>query len=135
MPTISECASAGVQDMHDADKAQYRGATRLVTEDQVGDALRWLASNAAEIGAARARIVKAGHMVKHVESLLFLASAEKTVDAKKADVKTSQMWIDATNEEAEAAGEFEKMKALREAAMARLDCWRTESASNRASVR
>jgi len=130
MATNSQRA-LGIKDMPEREQRQHQGANRLVTDDQVGDALRWLAVNAAEIGAARARLIKAGHMIKHVEALQYLASAEKTVDAKKADVRASQEWLDAINEEAEAAGEFEKMKALREAASANIEAWRTQEASNR----
>lgn len=130
MTTISQRA-IGVRDMPDNEQAEHRGRNRLVTDDEVGDALRWLATNAREIGEARARLVKAGHMIKHVEALLFLASVEKTVDAKKASVRASEKWLEAINEEAEAAGHFEQLKALREAAAARIEAWRTESASLR----
>lgn len=132
MATNSQRA-LGVKDMPEKEQRQHQGANRLVTDDQVGDALRWLATNAAEIGEARARLVKAGHMIKHVEALQYLRSAEKTVDAKKADVRASEKWLEAINEEAEAAGEFEKMKALREAAAAKIEAWRTQEASNRAA--
>lgn len=123
----------GIRDMSEREQAEHKGRNRLVTDDEVGDALRWLASNAKEIGDARARLIKAGHMIKHVEALLFLASTEKTVDAKKAAVRAASRWLDAVNEEADAAGEFEKMRALREAAAARIEAWRTESASMRGS--
>lgn len=121
----------GVKDMPEREKAEYQGRNRLVTDDEVGDALRWLATNAREVGEARARLIKAGHMIKHVEALGYLASEEKTVDAKKASVKASDRWLDAINEEAEAAGQFETIKALREAAAARIECWRSESATLR----
>lgn len=121
----------GIRDIPDREKTEHQGRNRLVTDDEVGDALRWLASNAREIGEARARMVRAGHLVKHTEALLFLASDEKTVDAKKASVKASQRWLDAAEEEAIAAGEFEKIRALREAAALRIEAWRTEAASLR----
>ena len=130
MPSISERA-VGVRDMPEREKAEHQGRNRLVSDDEVGDALRWLATNARELGEARARLIKSGHMIKHVESLGYLASEEKTVDAKKASVKASKKWLEAINEEAEAAGAFETMKALREAAAARIECWRSESATLR----
>lgn len=121
----------GVKDMPEREKAEHQGRNRLVSDDEVGDALRWLATNAKEIGEARAQMVRSAHLVKHTEALLFLASEEKTVDAKKADVKASERWLEAAEEEAVAAGEFEKMRALREAAALRVEAWRTESASMR----
>lgn len=134
MPTISERASAGIKTMPEREQDEHRGSHRLVTDDEVGDALRWLASNAKEIGEARARVLRSGYMVKHVEALLFLASEEKTVDAKKAGVRTSARWVDACEEEAAAAGEFERMKALREAAALKVEAWRSESASLRSKT-
>lgn len=132
MATNSQRA-IGVRDMPEHEKRQHQGANRLVTDDQVGDALRWLAANAREVGQARARLVRAGHMIKHVEALLFLASTEKTVDAKKAAVRASEKWLEAINEEADAAGEFETMKALCEAAAAKIEAWRSETATLRGS--
>ena len=134
MPTISERASAGIKTMPEREQAEHRGSNRLVTDDEVGDALRWLATNAKEIGEARARVLRAGYLVKHVEALLYLASEEKTVDGKKAGVKASQRWFDASEEEAVAAGEFERMKALREAAALKVEAWRSESASLRSKT-
>lgn len=128
--SISQRAIAA-NEMPEHEKEHHRGQNRLVTDDDVGNALRWLAENASIVGQARARLVKAGHMIKHVEALLYLSSDEKTVDAKKASVRASKRWLAAVDEEAEAAGDFEKMRALREAASARIDAWRTESASLR----
>ena len=135
MPSISERAVAGIKAMPESEKQQYASRTRLVTEDEIGDVLRWLATNAAEIGEAKRRVVETENMLKRGEAVLFLASSEKTVEAKKFSVRASDRWLEYANEAAHAAGEFERMKALREAAMAKLDAWRTESASNRASVR
>lgn len=130
MQSISQLA-LGIKDVPEQEQAEHRGRNRLVSDDEVGDALRWLATNAREIGEARARLIKAGHMIKHVESLGYLASDEKTIDAKKASVKAGEKWLDAINEEADAAAQFETMKALREAAVARIECWRSESATLR----
>lgn len=102
---------------------------RIVSNEDVDKALSWLRDSAIEIGRARERLVKAGHMVKHVEAILSLASDERSVEARKADARCKDKWIDAINEEAIAAGEFEKLKALREAATAKVDAWRTESAT------
>lgn len=106
--------------------------SRIVQEQELEKALDFLRDNAADIGDAKARMVKAGHMIKHVEALLFLDSEQKTVDAKKAEVRTSDRWIDAINEEAEATGEYEKMRALREAAALKIETWRSEQATFRA---
>jgi hypothetical protein len=104
---------------------------RIVSDAEVGKALDFLRDSADAVGKARERLIKSGHMVKHVEALLTLASEERSVEARKCEAKTDQRWIEAVNEEAAAAGEFEKMKALREAAAAKIEAWRSESANYR----
>lgn len=120
MPSNSERAAA-----------QREPANRLVTDDEVGDALRWLASNAAEIGHARAQMLRSERLVQHTEALLMRMSEEKSADARKAEARASKRWLDATEDEALAAGEYEKMRALREAASFRIEAWRSEQASLR----
>ncbi len=60
-----------------------------------------------------------------------LASDQKSVEAKKCEAKTSQRWIDAVDEERDATIEWEKLKALREAADAKIRAWQSESANFR----
>jgi hypothetical protein len=62
---------------------------------------------------------------------MFLASGERSADARRAEARTSKRWLDAVTAEAIAAGEWEKLKSLREAATAKFEVWRTESASAR----
>ena len=80
----------------------------IVQELELEKALDFLRDNAVDIGAAKARVVAAGHMIKHVEALLFLASEQKTVDAKNSEVRISKKWLDASDEQADAAGEYER---------------------------
>lgn len=105
---------------------------RIITDDEMDRALHFLMQNANEIGDARRRMIEAEALVKHTEALLYLASEQKTADAKKADARASEKWLSASTEEAIAAGEFQKMLALREAAAARIDAWRTEQSTLRA---
>ena len=76
--------------------------TRIVTDEDVDKALAFLRDSAVQVGAAR-----------------------------KADVRCSDRWLAATADEARAAGEYEKLKALREAAAAKIEAWRSESANYR----
>lgn len=105
--------------------------SRIVTDDEMARALDWLRDNAADIGAARARLIKAERLLAHVEALCIKASDASSDQKKKADARTDSRWLAAAMEEAEAAGEFEKMRALREAASARIESWRTEQANYR----
>lgn len=104
---------------------------RIVQEDEVQKALDWLRDNAAALGAAKARVIRTGHWLKHVEALEFKASNATSNDRRQADARTSDAYLEAINDDAIAAGEYEKMKALREAATLKIEAWRSESATYR----
>lgn len=106
--------------------------TRIVSEEEVDRALSFLRDHAKAVGTAKARCVKAGHMLKHIEALEFKNSEAKSAEAKKADARTSEAFLAAILEDAEAAGEYEKEKSLREAAAMFIEAWRTESSNYRA---
>lgn len=105
---------------------------RIVTDQDVEDALSFLRDSAGDIGEAKRRVVSAGHWMKHVEALETKLSSATSVAAKKVDALCSQRYIEAMDEDARAAGEFEKLKALREAASATIESWRSEGANYRA---
>ena len=102
---------------------------RIVTNAELQKALDWLRDSASDIGAAKARAVKAGHMPKHVEAIEFKLSEATSNDKRQADARTSDAYLDAINEDAFAAGELAKMQALREAAAAKIEAWRSEQAN------
>ena len=110
---------------------KQEGVGQMITEPEVGAALDWLRDNAVKLGHAKARTVRAGHMLRHTEALEFKI-AEGSVEFRKAYARTTQRYLDAIEEDAMAAGEYEMMKALREAAALKIEAWRTEQASFRA---
>lgn len=105
---------------------------RIVTEQELEKALDFLRDSARDIGAAKARVIKAGHMLKHVEALEFKKSEARSAEARKADARTSEAYLAAIIEDAEAAGAYEVLKSLREAAALKIDSWRSEQANYRA---
>jgi rhamnose utilization protein RhaD (predicted bifunctional aldolase and dehydrogenase) len=113
-------------------KAQIQPSPRMISDTEVEKALDWLRDNAQAMGDAKARTIKASHMLKHVEALMFKMSDAKTAEARKADARVSNKFLEAITEDAEAAGDYEKLKALREAAALKIEAWRTEQASFRA---
>lgn len=104
---------------------------RIVSEDDVERALSWLRDSALALGNAKARAVRAGHYLKHIEALEFKLSEATSNDRRQADARTSDAYLEAINEDAMAAGEYEKLKALREAAALKIEAWRSESATFR----
>lgn len=105
---------------------------RIVTETELEKALDFLRDSARDIGAAKARLVKAGHWIKHVEALEYKASNASSIEGRKNDARTTETYIAAINEDAEAAGAYEVLKSLREAAALKIEAWRTESSNYRA---
>lgn len=104
---------------------------RIVGDNEVDKALDFLRDNAVALGSAKARAVRAGHMLKHTEALQFKLSDATSNDKRQADARTSAAYVEAINEDAEAAGALAAMYALREAAAMKIEAWRSESATYR----
>ena len=104
----------------------------MIDDSEVEKALDWLRDNAESIGAAKERLVKAGHMIKHIKALEMKKWNEQAVSAQEREALASQRYLGALMEEALAAGEYEKMKSLREAAALKIQSWQTISANYRA---
>lgn len=109
-------------------------ARAIVTEQEVDDAVHFLRTSAVEIGLARGRLIKAEKMVKHIEALAAKFSEEKTSAAKKIDALSSDRYVAAIESEANAAAQFEELKGLREAAVAVIEVWRTQSSNLRGKL-
>jgi len=105
MSRISEQATANVQ------KPQFR--SRIVEDAEFAKALDFLRDSAELVGKTRARLIRAERMVEHTEALLLKASSATSDMKRKADARTDQRWLEAAEEEATAAGEWEKIKSLR----------------------
>lgn len=104
----------------------------IVQEEQIHKALEFLRDSAEALGKAKARSVKADHMVKHTEALMYKASEEKTADSRRADARTTPQWQEAILEDALASGELSKLQALRQSAELTIEAWRTEQSNYRA---
>jgi len=104
---------------------------RIVTDEDVSRALDFLRDSAVALGQARERLSLAVNMMKHVEALEFKRSSASSAEARKADARTSKRFTEAATEEATAAGSYEMMRALRAAAAAKIEAWRSEQANYR----
>jgi len=111
----------------DRDIARRQG----FSDPEIEKALDWLRDHARDMGEAKRRTISAGHLVKHVEALMFKMSGEKSAEARKSDARASERYLEAITEDAVAAGEYERLKALREAAALKIEAWRSESANYR----
>ncbi len=105
--------------------------SRMITEADVDAALSFLRDNAIELGRAKERAKKAERMLGHIEAILF-KEAEGSGEARRMAAKGSDRYLEAINEDAAAAGAFQQMLALREAAALTLEIYRTQESSARA---
>jgi hypothetical protein len=104
---------------------------KIVSEAEVGKALDWLRDNAQDIGTAKAALVEAAHMVKHVLAIE-MQRHEGSAALQEREARASKLYWDACINEAKAAGGYETMRALREAAALKIETWRSENANYRA---
>ena len=105
---------------------------RIVSDEELEKALDWLRDSAKEIGAAKANAVRASHMLKVVKALTMKRYNDLSLAAAEREAFSSDEYGTALEEDAVAAGEYEKMRALREAAALKIEAWRSEQANYRA---
>lgn len=103
----------------------------FITEEAVEKALDFLRDDADKIGQAKAEKVRTEHMVKHIVAIEMKQWLHLPVAAQKREAEASQRYLDAINEEAAAAGKYESLLALREAAALKIQVFQTLSANYR----
>ena len=103
---------------------------RIVTDQELEKALDWLRDSANDVGEAKRRSVLASNMLRHIKALE-MKKHDGSAAAQEREAYASDAYKRALYEDAVAAGEYEKMKALREAAALKIQAWQTESANYR----
>lgn len=106
-------------------------ANELVTDAEVEKALDFLRDSARAIGNAKACTVRSERMTKHVKALEMKRYNELSVSAQEREAYASDAYLHALEDEARSAGEYEKLKSLREAAALKIQAWQTSSANFR----
>lgn len=94
-------------------------------------ATQYLVDTAYPFGEARARVAKAEAMLRHVKAMAMKASGENAVSAQEREAYASDEYRAAIQEVFDATLEAEKMKAARDAAVVRVDFWRSVNARQR----
>ena len=102
-----------------------------ITDDEASSALHWLVNNAKALGEAKRNSVLAESMTKRIKALETLRSTAKTVAERENEALASAAYLEAITAEATAAGKHEEMRALKDAASARIECWRSLTATQR----
>lgn len=102
-----------------------------ITDEEASSALDWLLKNARLLGEAKRQAVLAEAMTKRVKAIETARSEAKTVAEREGAAIASEAYLKAITEEAEAAGAYEEIRALKDAAIARIECWRSLAATQR----
>lgn len=101
-------------------------SNELITDEEARAAMDYLRDSAVALGAATERATLASSMTKHVKALE-MKRFEGTAAAQEREALASDKYLEAIKDEAVAAGEVAKARAYREAAMAKIDLYRTMS--------
>lgn len=107
-------------------------SNELVTDAEVDAALDWLRDNAKTIGQAKREAVKSEHMLKHTKAIAMQLHSTLPVSAQEREAYASKQYAAAIEIAANAAGVFEEMKSMREAAALKIEVYRSASANYRA---
>lgn len=107
----------------------------MISEKNVSDALIYLSDDPHPLAIARFNLTVAENKSRETFARLFMASNEKTNDAKKAGVECNSEYVDAKKAEADAVLEMERHRSRTKAADVLIECWRTEQSNIRAAER
>ena len=102
-----------------------------MTQEEAEKATQFLVDTAYKYGDAKARRMKAEHMLKHFKAIYMKASQETAISAQERDALASDDYKAAVEEIFNAAVEENRLAAAREAATVRVDFWRSVSARQR----
>lgn len=105
---------------------------KIVTEAEVDRALAFLRDSATAIGFARSEVERTSNMLKHRKALAALSFDGVPVSKAELQALASDDYLAAIDEHATAAGEYEKLRSLRNAAEIKIEVWRTQSSNFRA---
>jgi Mg2+ and Co2+ transporter CorA len=103
----------------------------VISDEEAETAIDFMADNAEALGKARYRLDRSAYMLEVQEAFEFQKAEDKTVEARKATAKLSDLYRQACEEHALAFGEWEKLKALQEAARHTVSVYQTQSANAR----
>lgn len=106
-------------------------SNQLVSEAEVERALDFLRDSAQQIADAKADIIRAEHQLKHIKAITMKHCGETSAAAQEREAVASESYQENYFAIAKAYAEYERLKALREAAAAKIEAWRTASSNYR----
>ncbi len=107
----------------------------IVSETKLIEALAKIDQSAVPLATATYNAIRTESMKKHVKALVMKHHNDKPVNAQEREAYSSDAYLKALEDEANAAGELARVKSEIEAAKIIVDVWRTEESSARAATR
>lgn len=105
----------------------------MIGEDEVERCLKYLATSAQEFAEAEGRRTWAAEALKIERARQTLASSATTLGLREAEALTSEAYGVAAKAYSEAESDYLRIRAFREAAIAKLDIWRSQNATARST--
>jgi hypothetical protein len=105
----------------------------MFTLAQAEKSMEWLMGSAQKLGHAKRRAVYAESMVKRMRAIVMKRYSHLPVSAAEREANASDELMEAYEVEADAAGEYETLRALKDAHIATIEGWRSMEASARAA--
>lgn len=106
--------------------------TTWISDEEAEKALNWLVTNARALGDAKEKAVLSEAMRKRVKAIQMKRSEATSAAAQERDADASDAMLEAITDDAKASGHLEYMRALKDAAVARIEAWRSLTATQRA---
>jgi len=103
----------------------------MLTEKEIMQAFDYLRDSAIEAAQARYDKTYYEQLRKTIKAEMIRRSTETSIAAKEQDAYASQEYRTVCEQMAEADKAYELVRARREAAVARIEAWRTFCANNR----
>lgn len=105
----------------------------MISDEAAEKAVEYLRDSAGQAAEARNHVVMTEAYIKVVLSEQMARVSESSIAAAEAAARRSQEYKDAIHAHAAAVQRWEQFRMLREAAMARLEAWRTQCSNERAA--
>jgi hypothetical protein len=103
----------------------------FISDEEASSALNFLVGNARKIGDAKEALIKAERFVERVKALQMKRHSDMPISAQEREARVSDALQSAWDAEALAAGHYEYLRACKDAAVARIEAWRSLQATQR----
>lgn len=103
----------------------------IVSDEKMEESLEFIHAHASEAGALKGKCNAYDYQLKIIEAQGMLASDAKSIEARRSEARSDQMYINLVEKISESQTRFHDLQSQISFHYARLDCWRSENANRR----